>query len=230
MEIITIITLLLTFFGTVAAILVVPEVRNALKLRNAATAPVISINSENPESIFEEEFENNNNSWELTNNNQISMEITKSKLLLVNKKDSTQHGFKRIDLPVTVKTNLTYLKYEVTFRKVEDGGFPFLLLFGEGHEDTYAFGIVKNLYIYGRASTTDWEETIINYTESSHIKSDGRLNKMDILIQGSELNFIINNELVDKTTNEHSFGDKLGLLLGPGDSVEVYRIFVSTKE
>ena len=165
--------------------------------------------------ILNEEFENNTKNWDVGLEEIENSEIKNGKYIMEPFQEKNWHWF-AIDVNLNekedflIETNLNKLR---AFSTLDTYG----LMWGAiDPKNYYAFLINTQDQVFSVSSYFDGNGfKIINWKRSYRINQGNAANKLGVARVGSDLVFLINDEIVDKAPFQEFYGKKIGFYVGP---------------
>ncbi|MDD3772199.1 MAG: serine protease, partial [Weeksellaceae bacterium] len=180
--------------------------------------------------IFSEEFENNDNNWQVVHDKTEKAEIKLGKYLMENFTTNRWHWFSQsIDFDsknnFLIEANISKLK---SYNNNDNHG----LMWGTADpKHCFAFVINTQNKYYSVFSIFDgnWFR-LINWQTSNEINYGNATNKLGIAKIGKDLIFIINDEPVGTTPFQDFYGNHIGFYVGPKIKIAVDNLSVMNIE
>lgn len=178
------------------------------------------------ETIFYDSFNNNANDWSTSTGAERDFSIKNGRYYLNHKRDKSGWNSHR---SVTINTNRDF-EIEASIYKVSGvTGYGYGIVFGrKDNENYYSYNITSNGYYRIAKNTNDNWETIVDWKQSSAIKTgNGMTNKLSIQKQGSQIKFYANGTYLYGMSFQEFFGDRVGFVLYNNQQIAIDYLKVS---
>ena len=177
-------------------------------------------------SILREEFDSNGLGWPIGNRDYAQFEIVNSHYIISHDRDDEGWMVTK-DLPITFPSSYT-IKTSIKVLGGVAAGYG-LAFGGSSPSNIHVFVISDNgYYRYSYYSQEEYEE-IIPWTETNAINSFNT-NDLKINVEGSNLEFYINNNLVNQVSNVQFFGHRTGFIVYRRQKIEVDYLEITQRE
>lgn len=181
------------------------------KLEANKTSEIISSSTSGMMKSYDEPFDNNTNDWDIFNTGSASAHIRNGAYIIENKREKGAHLLLHHDeFPAvsdfSIETSIRLLKNSATA--------SFGLIFGaEDSLNNYAFQITTNrLYIVRNYDQGISREMTMEKKGTADFNIY-TLNKLKIIKSGNNMSFYINNKIIDKITDLHLYGKRIGFII-----------------
>ena len=185
--------------------------------------PILANCQELNEIMLKENFDDNSYKWDESDNENVKLKIQSGKYLFQHKKNGARltHNNFQINEGDDVKIESTILKlngsdiygYGIVWGLSNTNNFYSFLISGNGN------------YMYGKKFLGKWFY-LIRWTKTKQIKTNS-LNKLTIIKSGNQIQFCINDSLVNTAEFEGYFGNNIGFIVNNDLEIEIDNIIIT---